>query len=273
MLFFQLAYKEDVKELLAGKESVSDGIGSTEFIQIILFTSAIFFLISFCMVVFMICKRKYKIKQKIRETRLIERYQNFLSGFLILPIDEAFLGIQKSEDNEYRLEPKDISNPKRRGILAREIYLLKKDLDGQQANQLTNYFYGLGLQRDVMNMLQSVHWTKKVSAIQMADAFGIQESLSSIQKYIHHKNRDLAIHAILAIMSMQKSSAILNEVNTELNDWECHKIIDMLKKLNISESKKMNILELASQKDSPLKRLQKGILEEKIFSQQGYQFA
>lgn len=261
MLFFQSTYKEGVSKLLADKEHVSDGIGSEQFLYYILIASVFFFALSIGMTAYMLLLRAHKNKKKNATELLVERYQDFLSSFLILPIDNAFLGIQKSNNIDHRLSPKDVSDPYRREILAQEIYNLKKDLCGQQAKQLTNYFFGLGLQAEVVRMVRSANWSKKVKGMQLVASFKVTECLADIQSFINSENRELAIHAIVTVLTIDNSLDVLNDIEEALNDWECHKIVSAINQLNIPNSQLMEIQEVIKNKKSPLHRLSIGLIK------------
>ena len=268
-----MKYNDKAGEMLEGKAHVVDGVGAEQFLEYIFIASGVFFLISISMIVYMICKRKYEIKKKINTTKLVEKYQDFLSSFLILPVDTAFLGIQKSNELEYRLDREDITKPKRRMILAKEIYHLKKDLMGQQEVQLSNYFFGLGLQSEVIRLLKSFSWTDKVFAMQMVESFSIIECLPMINSYVNHKNRELAIHAILIRMNLDKSIAVLKEIDVPLNDWDCHKIVSRMKRLHLTDQAREELKVMTNDTLSPLYRLRKGLIEEKQVSFGAYQIA
>ncbi len=260
-MFFQVSYKEEVESYLDGKEHVSDGMGTDQFLYFILILCVLFFIISIGMSAFMLIRRHRKNIKKEFDNALIAKYQDFLSGFLVLPVDDAFLGIQKQDGLEYRLQLKDISDPYRRKILASEIYELKKNLSGQQEVQLTNYFFGLGLQNEVGKMMNSRYWTEKVKAMQMIKVFNILEYQPLVIEYINSKNRELAIHAICVIMSLNKSTEILFEIQQILNNWECHKIVEVIKELKINTAHDDKLLQAIKKKDSPLGRLSFGLLE------------
>ncbi len=260
-MFFQILYKEEVSQYLAGKEHVSDGIGTEQFLFFILILCVVFFVLSIGMIAFMLIRRKRQIKKKAFENLLVDRYQAFLSGFLILPIDDAFLGIQKQNELSCRLESKDISEPRRRKLLSREIYALKKNLSGQQESQLSNYFFGLGLQTEVETMLNSYNWTEKVNAMQMIESFNISEFLPMVRKYVNDKNRELAIHAIGLIMSVEKSTDVLYDINQHLNNWECHKIVNVIKRLNLKTEHMDKLKMIIRAEDSFLHNLSIGLIE------------
>jgi len=263
VLFFQITYKEEVGKYLVDKQHVSDGVGTEQFLYYILILCAAFFTLSIGMTAYMLIRRKCQNRKKAFDNILIEKYQEFLSGFLILPVDDSFLGISKESRLEYRLDPKDISDPYRRKLLAKEIYQLKKNLSGQQENQLSNYFFGLGLQNEVEKMLDSNSWDEKMKAIQMVQSFNIFEYLPKIHKYINDANRDLAIHAIMAIMTIEKSLDILFDVNQKLNNWESHKIVNVIKKLNLSPETMSQLKENVKEEDSLLHQLSIGLIEKK----------
>jgi len=108
--------------------------------------------------------------------------------------------------------------------LTHEIYNCKKHLIGQQETQLTNYFFGLSLDSDIIQQLSDRRWDKKVWCMKIVAAFKITEALPIINKMINDKNRELAIHAISVRISIDKNVSVLSELLYELNDWEKHKI-------------------------------------------------
>ena len=258
-MLFQVLYREEVGSLLAGKEHVSDGVGTQRFLYFILILCAVFFMISIGMSTYMLIRRHRLNLKKAVDNGLIEKYQDFLSGFLVLPIDDAFLGIQKQNKIECRLDVKDISDPYRRKLLSREIYELKKNLCGQQESQLSNYFFGLGLQTEVAKMLDSSNWVEKVKAIQMVQAFNINECLPVVQQYVNSKNRELAIEAICAMLTIEKSTDVLFTINQKLNNWECHKIVDALKRLKLNAACNDKLIRAINNKDSHLQHLSIGL--------------
>ena len=201
--------------------------------------------ITFCvaMTSYMLRRRRLKNTQAVDDGILISRYQDFLSNFLILPIDESFIGISTSNQLSSRLDTKDISDPHRRTLLANEIYDLKKQLSGQQAIQLNNYFFGLGLQEEVLKMLADKKWSNIVRAMQMSKSFHILECLETIDTYINHENKELSIHAITTRLDFDQNISILAKVERKLNNWEWHKIYHEIKRSKLAEIDFTRLLE------------------------------
>lgn len=233
MLFYQGPNNEEVNKFVAQKLQETSGIDSDKYLYFILLASALFFLLSISMTIYMVIRRSRKNKQKEKDEILVEQYQNFLSSMLILPVDNAFLGIKKSNENEYRLSIEDVSDPHSRKIMAQEIYSLKKDLSGSQESQLRNYFFGLGLQNEVIKMLASKNLESKMQAMKMIHSFNIVECQQDANQYIHSANRDLAILAIQNRIKFENSIKVLYDIKVKLNDWECHKIIHTISSLKI----------------------------------------
>lgn len=239
VFLFQHNYTGKVAAALSDKDHVSDGIDQSLFLNGILLTCLFFALLSCLFVVLMIYSRRKRNKMKILDSTLIEKYQNFLSSFLLLPNDEAFFGIQKNNSIDVRLNKQDVTNKYCRTLLAKEIYELKKMVRGQQESQLCNYFYGLGLQEEVSALLSSRNWTYKVKAMQMIRSFDIQELIPSLNQFINSKNRELSIHAIVARISIDKNLQVLENLDYQLNLWEVHKVYETMKSQRIQ----VNLLE------------------------------
>ena len=233
MLFSQLS--GNVNDALLSQDGVDISL------YYILFFGFGFASVSIFMILFMVWRRRKCIVDKVIEAELIEKYQDFLTSFLLLPLDESFLGIQKSDRQSSRLDSKDIQDPYRRRILADQIYLLHSQLSGQQAVQLVNYFFGLGLQEEILNMINSSNWTNKVKGMQMIQAFELVEYVDKIDEYVNHSNRDLSIHAIVVRLSLDRSLAVLSEINYNLNTWECHKVYDAIKRFRIDSTDLLDI--------------------------------
>lgn len=209
----------------------------------------------------MIYRRNRALKKKAENELLTNKYQEFLSTFLILPIDDSFLGIGKNDEMSVRLDIKDISKSHQRMLLATEIYNFKKDLVGHQEKQLRNYFFGLGLQSEVIKMLNSFNWTQKVVGIQMANSFSISECQPLLQKFINHKNKDLSIEAILGIIKFEGSFEVLKRITRTLNDWECHKIMGVAKEKEMLSGNHLNVLKKMILEIPNLQRLALGVEE------------
>lgn len=263
LLYFQSPYNEEVKTYVAEKLQESSGIDSEKYLYFILLASAFFFLLSISMTIYMVIRRRRKNIVKAKDTILIEKYQNFLSSMLILPVDEAFLGIQKSNRNEYRLDPCDIKKNHNRMVLAKEIYTLKKDISGSQESQLTNYFFGLGLQNEVIKMLKSRSLVNKMQAMKMIQSFNIEECQEAANKYIHSKDRDLAILAIQNRIKYENSIHVLYDLKVKLNDWECHKIIHTIRSAKIAENEILNLKRSIHNGNINLSRLSVGLIKKK----------
>lgn len=241
---FQSNYSKQVAVALSSKEHISDGINQTDFLHFILLLS-LFFVVLSCLFTFLMIRSRIKMNQKkTNESLLTERYQVFLSSFLLLPNDVAFLGIQKNMATDVRLSKRDVTDKGCRAILASEIYELKKMVRGQQESQLCNYFYGLGLQEEVAALLKSRKWTNKAKAMQLIRSFDILELLPVLNQYIGSKNRELSIHSIVARIAIDKNLTVLEELDYQLNSWELHKVYDTIKTSQIN----LNFLPLLCEK-------------------------
>ncbi len=261
MLFFQGPYNKDVNEFVAQKLQESSTIDSDKYLYYILLASALFFCISFSMTLYMVIRRFQKNKTKATDDLLIEKYQNFLSNMLILPVDNAFLGIKKTNETEFRLSPEDVTNKHSRKILLQEIYELKKALSGSQESQLTNYFFGLGLQAEVFKMIKSRNLEKKMQAMKMIHSFNIIECQELANQYIHSPNRDLAILAIQNRIKFENSINVLYEIKVKLNDWECHKILFTVRSMNIPMAETNILIQELNTGNINLERLSIGFVK------------
>lgn len=251
MSLFKNAYKKTFNEIITSKDYLNNDIETDHFLQVILWISVSFIIASSLMTLYMLYRRYRMVKHKKKEKVLVEKYQSFLSSFLLLPNDPVFLNISKSKQISERLNPSDLQNPYKRSLLAQEIYNLHEQVDGQQATQLNNYFFGLGLQSDIIKKLQSKKWSEKVNAMKFIRAFNIHEALNDTDSLIAHDNRELSIHAICIRISMDKNISILTKVPHQLNQWEWHKILHEIKtsKLpfqNFEQLKQMNTQDIDS---------------------------
>jgi hypothetical protein len=220
MIILQSVYKTEVTQLLANKDNVTNDIASEYFLSLILNVSFGFAALAFLMTFFMVLRRKNMNKSKISDTKLKEKYQDFLSNFITLPNDDSFIGITKNSQNLARLEPLDLSHGHRRKILANEIFKFKQQLTGQQAEQLSNYFYGLGLQKEALDLVRSRSWTDTVKGMQFLNEFRIQEGLELINSLVNHKNREIAIHAIIVRISFDNNISVLTEITRKMDAWD-----------------------------------------------------
>lgn len=261
MLYYQGPKNEEVKEFVAQKLQESSTLDSDKFLYFILLASAFFFFLSISMTIYMCVRRNRKNKQKIKDEILIEKYQNFLSSMLLLPVDNAFLGIKKSNENEFRLSIDNVTDPHSRKIMAQEIYALKKDLSGTQASQLTNYFFGLGLQNEVVKMITSKNLENKMIAMKMIYSFNIVECQKHANQYLHSKNRDLAILAIQNRIKFENSIKVLYDIKVKLNDWECHKILHTISYLQIPSDELQNLKQNLIDGNEKLDRLSIGLIK------------
>jgi len=234
IILFQSKFADQVAKVVSDKEHISDGINQDFFLDLILLMSAFFVFLSCLFICFMLYSRIKLNQQNEKEALLREKYQNFLSSFLLLPNDDVFFGIAKNSSMENRLTKKDITNKRCRTLLATEIYELKKMVRGQQESQLCNYFLGLGLQEEVLQLLKSSTWTNKVKAMQLVRSFNLKELLPMINQHIDSINRELSIHAIVARIAIDKNVSVLEEVKYKLNSWELHKVYDIIKSTNIN---------------------------------------
>lgn len=202
----------------------SDGL----FLKIILLVSIFFVLLSGCMSVYMILRRKRKIKSGLIEEDLIDKYQNFLSDMIIVP--NFYNENQKSVTVPHvreRLQKEDISSPYKRRILIQEIFSFKKYLQGNSSTQLVNYFFGLGLQEDVQEMFRSNNWAEQFMALKYVQAFDISECLTEATKLVESKNKDLSFQALVTMLSLEKDMNSIETHLTEFSDWEKHKLVQM----------------------------------------------
>ena len=259
MVILQSTYKDNVSQLLANKEHVADDLASEFFLSLIMNVSFGFAFLAFSMTLYMVLRRRNMIRNKITDSKLKEKYQDFLSNFFTLPNDNSFIGIVKNKQFPTRLEPIDISHKHCRKILANEIFEFKQQLTGQQAGQLSNYFFGLGLQKEALDLVRSRSWTDTVKGMQFVNEFHIQEGLELINSLINHKNREIAIHALVVRISLDNNISSLIEVERKMDSWEWHKIVHEIEKQNLTE---INFTKLKELKIQDLKLI--AIAEERL---------
>lgn len=233
MILLQTKFQNEVQHVLNNKEHVTDDISAEVFLDLILNISYGFAFLAVMMTLYMVVRRKKMNHAKVTDTELKEKFQNFLSSFFTLPNDDSFIGISTNNEFPTRLEPKDISNSHRRKLLAKEIFDFKRQLCGQQASQLSNYFFGLGLQKEAIELANSSSWTDNIKGMQFINEFQIQEGMKSLDHLINHKNKEVAIHAVVVRISLKKNISILNKIERKLNAWEWHKILHELERLKL----------------------------------------
>jgi len=193
-----------------------------QFVTRVYFFSSLFLLIAGVLTILMLVHRRIANKRIETENNLRERYRSFLSGFLLLPVDNSFMGIKLSNVAESGLEPMDLQSKRRRVILAEELYALQKCVGGQQKAQLSNYFLGLGLQKEVEDWLCSKNVNKKVMALNMIKVFGLRGYVSQLKDLINLDEVDISTAAITAIICLENSVEILCHITKPLSDWDLH---------------------------------------------------
>jgi len=235
MIILQTAYKTQVSQLLADKEHVTSSASSEMFLSTILAISIGFAVLAAGMTIYMLIRRKMMNQKKTSETVLKNKYQDFLSSFFTLPVDDAFVGITSNNQSPIRLDRIDVTSAYRRKLLAQEIFNFKKQLRGQQESQLSNYFFGLGLQKEAIDLTYSSSWTDKIKGMQFINEFKIQEGSDAVDSLINNKNKEIAIHAIIVRISLDRNISVLDKIERKLNAWEWHKIVHKLQQLKLSQ--------------------------------------
>jgi len=177
-----------------GTTTITSQVNETLFLYIIIGVSICFLCSSFLISFYMIKRRIKRIKKRKIELSLIDRYQDFLSNMIVLPSLTNDVSQMKSRPiMTERLQLSDITNAYNRSILIQEIYNFKSYLQGNQATQLVNYFFGLGLQEDVQKLLLSNSWTDQLMALKYVQAFDIKECLpETIKLWEKHKIHSIA---------------------------------------------------------------------------------
>jgi len=228
-------YKSELADTIGSSTNITSGISETHFLLIIVAVSIGFLCISLMMSIYMIRRRKKEILKQESDKNLIDKYQNFLSNMIILPDPDNSMKLSTNECYmTERLQLADISDNYRRQILMKEIYSFKRYLQGNQAAQLASYFFGMGLQEDVITMLNKNSWTEKLMALMYIQAFDIRECLPQVIELLNHKNKDLAFQSLLTRLSLENDFDSISECYSELNDWEKHKLHEMATNQGIS---------------------------------------
>ena len=214
--------------LLKDSDNIVSSGTSEQFLYILLGISLFFLLVTAGMSIYILQHRKKSNQANTDRVTLREKYQNFLSDFLLLPVDSGFIGVGKPNKIQFRLDADDITIDWKRLLLLEEIYKLKKELSGQQAEQLTNYFYGLSLQEEVFQKLKSNKAVDIIKGLQMTGAFGIDEHEPQLEKLRLHSNRAIVMHSILASIQLTNSLIVLEHRLGEFNQWELHKLLSLI---------------------------------------------
>ncbi len=173
----------------------------------------------------MLNRRRRQIKKKSSKEDLIHKYQAFLSNMIVLPEMNNDIQLwERQTSMTERLSSTDISKKEHRKILLHEIYDFKQFLTGNEAAQLESYFFGLGLQEEVMEMLNANSWTYNLMGLNYVLAFDISECLPKLDQLIMHPNKDVSFHALITKIFLTKEYNRLVEMYAKLSDWEKHKI-------------------------------------------------
>lgn len=227
-MLYSSTYDDQVASLLKDSDNIVSSGSSDQFLFILLGISVFFLLVTATMSLYILKHRK-KSNQLISDKVFFrKKYQDFLSDFLLLPVDSSFVGVGKPNTIQNRLDSGDITTSWKRLLLLEEIYNLKKDLSGQQAEQLTNYFYGLSLQEEVLQKMKSSNAVDIIKALQITGVFKIQEFAPQVETFLEHSNRAVVMHGILTTIQLHNNLDILHQRLERFNQWELHKLLSLI---------------------------------------------
>ncbi len=155
-----------------------------------------------------------------------------ISNFLFFE-DDASLQ-EKYDYVQLKLEIRELLKDNfNRKVLVEILLDLQKDISGDARQRLFNLYRNLGLHLDAFDKLKSRRWEVISRGILELTQLQVEESYSSIKKFINHKRGVIRKQAQLATVSLKHEGItyFLDTCKYRISEWQQLKLLDIIRNL------------------------------------------
>ena len=217
-------------------------------IEILLFFTALFFLLSLLMFIITYIKRIRRIKSESLKTEYQNIIDNVLFTYLFSEEDNSDTDITEFKHNFD-------TNVLFQKVAVKAVVALKHNYSGEFKTKLEMFYVSYGLSKYSMKKLNSKKWYKKIEGIKDLSNLNYQPAFEKIKACLTHKNKLVQEEALIAILKMRGINELIlqKDSNIFLNDWIQSNIIFTIKTNKINEVD--NLIDLLESKNESMQLL------------------
>lgn len=218
----QSTAREDLAKLMPDEPVVGDSL-SLELIWMIV---GALLLVSLVLLLYLLTRRWWINRQATIQEGQVAGYQSYLAEFMAVSVAELFTDLDLSSEHFHMLRRKDLRRPKRRALLANEIYQLAQNLSGIQLTAVRTLFLGLGFYEDTEQNLRHRSTARVIRAIREVRIYRLTDLLPKVEKLMCTKNESIQLEGMLVCLELSSDGiAWLEKIPVPLNNWMRHKIL------------------------------------------------
>jgi hypothetical protein len=213
-------------------------------IHIIWSIIAILVVASALMAAVILFRRTIFSKRVQKEQHIRARYETLLAEYISGEHENEMLRLLSMEkETALSLSMTELQNPLNRRIFKEQLLLLHKNLSGQETNKLRDLYLILGFKNESITLLKNTRdWQKRVACIHELSQMAVREAMPLIFALINHPNQMVSVAALRTRVVMDvEPLALLNDLTTELTDWQKTHLAFMLSRLSIAELQHPNL--------------------------------
>ncbi len=177
--------------------------------------------------------------KRVQKEQLIRvRYETLLAEYISGEHENEMLRVLSTEkETALSLGISELQNPLNRRIFKEQLLLLHKNLSGHETNQLRDLYLILGFKNESIAILKNTrNWQKRVASIHELSQMGIREAMPLIFPLINHRNQMVSVAALRTRVVLDiEPLALLDDLTTELTDWQKTHLAFMLSRLSVAE--------------------------------------
>jgi hypothetical protein len=213
-------------------------VNETFLIYLIWIIIATLLVASALMAAIIFTRRTIFFKRVQKEQLIRVRYETLLAEYISGEHENEMLRVLSTEkETALSLGISELQNPLNRRIFKEQLLLLHKNLSGHETNQLRDLYLILGFKNESIAILKNTrNWQKRVASIHELSQMGIREAMPLIFPLINHRNQMVSVAALRTRVVLDiEPLALLDDLTTELTDWQKTHLAFMLSRLSVAE--------------------------------------
>jgi hypothetical protein len=206
-------------------------------IQIVVFFSALFFVLGVCFFIFILISRFFKNARERKVEELKKRYMLLITSVIFNDTSIDYESIKQRRKLLRHFRKNYLRSSFNRSVLVEEIIKLQKEITGKPAQNLRELYLDLGLNKHSLSKLRSWRWHIKAKGVQEVADMKLQEAYPNVYRLLNHRNPILRMEVQLALVRLVRFDALrfLDDSRYPISEWQQLHLLNILSSFDTEE--------------------------------------
>lgn len=208
-----------------------------EDIQVVVFFSALFFVLGISFFIFILISRLYKNTRDHKVEELKKRYMLLITSVIFNDSSIEYQSIRQRKRLLTHFRKNYLRTSFNRSVLVDEIIKLQKEISGKPAQNLRELYLDLGLNKHSLSKLKSWSWHIQAKGVKEIAEMKILEGYPHIYRLLNHRNPILRMEVQLALVKLVKFDALrfLDDSQYPISEWQQLHLLNILASFDTEE--------------------------------------